>query len=145
MKPMRILAGGAVLAAFSLVAGCAGHRHDLVSDPGGEAIAGQLIHGHPAQRDRLIVIRAGRRYAGEFRAERVRDWGALQERFRGDPRKWERIVSGLDRSNEFSTAHVDLRAADGSSLVCELVWPTRDKPAGACSDAAGEVLSLQFD
>lgn len=139
---MKIL--GALLAVLLLLSACTTpHTHSLLAQGSTPFVFGAIIHR--GETDSLVLETSDERYEGEFRFERVQDWRALQERYRSDPKRWNAIMSGLDRSHVYNQAVAKLRASNGNVLTCQLLWRHVDRPSGTCSDAHGSSFNVAFD
>lgn len=119
------------------------HSHPLLAQESAPFVFGAI--SHRGETDFLVLETSDERYEGEFRFERVQDWRALQKRYRSDPKRWNAIMSGLDRSHIYNQAIAKLRASNGNVLMCQLLWRHVDRPSGTCSDAHGSSFNVAFD
>lgn len=134
-----------VLLGLSLVlGGCAANLHQLSKDSSPELLRGEFLRG---QQNRLVLESAEQKYVAEgFEVHRHTNWAELQKRYRGsDPKHWDRIFAGHDKSHEVYSAEPVPKAKDGSELSCRLTWPSGKTPQGLCMDKAGKEYQVRFD
>lgn len=134
--------------AFASVAvvlgGCAPHLHPLRQDSSPDLIIGEFVHeGTP----RLTLATRERRYVAEgFDIHGHTNLAELQRRYKGtDPKHWDRIFAGHDKSHEVYSAEPLLRALDGTELSCRLTWAAGKPPQGICQEWAGKEYQVRFD
>lgn len=128
----------------AVLGGCAPHLHSLRQDSSPDLITGEFVHeGAP----RLILATKDRRYVAEgFEIHRHTNLAELQRRYKGtDPKHWDRIFAGHDKSHEVYSAEPLLRALDRAELSCRLTWEAGKPPQGICQDQAGKVYQVRFD
>lgn len=130
--------------------GCANpaHVHQMVSKDGGAFAAGELIHDHDRGKDNHLVLEmSNRRYeAHGFTVERHTHLGELRKRYYfSNPKRWDRIFSGLDTSHVTYCIETSARSDDGHELSCSLIWKFGDKPTGFCTDQAGTAFPVSFE
>jgi hypothetical protein len=130
--------------------GCANpaHVHQMVRSDGKSFTAGELIHDHERGKDNHLVLEmSNRRYeAHGFAVERHLHLGELRKRYYfSNPKRWDRIFSGLDNSHVTYCAETTAKSDDGQGLSCSLIWKFGAKPAGFCTDQAGAAFPVNFE
>ena len=127
-----------------VLGGCAPHLHSLRQDDSPDLVSGEFVHeGAP----HLTLATRKRRYVAEgFEIHRHTDLAELQRRYKGtDPKHWDRIFAGHDRSHEVYSAEPIPRAQDGAELSCRLTWGAGKPPQGICQDQSGKEYQVRFD
>ncbi|WP_435626498.1 hypothetical protein [Candidatus Ferrigenium straubiae] len=125
-----------------------GHVHQMLGKDGGAFTAGELVHDHAWGKDNHLVLEmSSRRYeAHGFAVERHRHLGELRKRYYfSNPKRWERIFSGLDTSEMVYCIETVARSVEGQELSCSLIWKSGAKPAGFCTDQAGTAFPVNFE
>ncbi|MBN8475756.1 hypothetical protein [Sulfuritalea sp.] len=135
---------GLIVAGAAVVAGCAPHLHQLQADSSPALVRGEFIHENPR---RLTLTIGDRPYTAEgFEIHRHTNLAELQRRYKGtDPKHWDRIFAGHDRSHEVYSAEPVPRAQDGAELSCRLTWGAGKPPQGICQDQSGKEYQVRFD
>jgi hypothetical protein len=135
---------GLIVAGAAVIAGCAPHLHQLRADSSPALARGEFIHENPR---RLTLMIGDRRYTAEgFEIHRHTNLAELQRRYRNtNPKHWDRVSAGLDRSHETYSAEPAPKSADGAELTCQLAWGAGKTPQGACQDKAGAEYQVHFD
>lgn len=130
--------------AVVLLEGCAPHVHLLQHDSSPDLVIGEFVHASTA---RLTLATRERRYVAEgFEIHRHTNLAELQRRYKGtNPKHWDRIFAGLDKSHEVYSAEPIPRAQDGAELACRLTWEVGKSPQGVCQDQAGKEYQVRFD
>lgn len=138
LKVILIGAGTAILA------GCAPHIHQLQPGSSPVVVSGQFVHENPP---RVSLTINDRRYTAEgFEIHRHTNLGELQRRYRSsNPKHWDQIFAGHDKSHETYSAEPNPRSADGAELSCQLGWGAGKTPQGACQDKEGTEYQVRFD
>ena len=127
-----------------ILGGCAPHLHSLRQDDSPDLVSGEFVHeGAP----HLTLATRKRRYVAEgFEIHRHTDLAELQRRYKGtDPKHWDRIFAGHDRSHEVYSSEPIPRAQDGAELSCRLTWGAGKPPHGICQDQSGKEYQVRFD
>lgn len=130
--------------------GCANpaHVHQMVGKDGGAFTAGELVHDHVrGKNNHLVLEMSNRRYeAHGFAVERHLHLGELRKRYYfSNPKRWDRIFSGLDTSHMTYCVEAIARSAEGHELSCSLIWKFGARPAGFCTDQSGTALPVNFE
>lgn len=130
--------------------GCANpaHIHQMVSKDGVAFTAGELVHDHErGKNNHLVLEMSGRRYeAHGFAVERHTRLGELRKRYYfSNPKRWDRIFSGLDTTQVMYCVETIARSADEHELSCSLIWKFGAKPAGFCTDQSGTEFPVNFE
>ena len=130
--------------------GCANpaHVHQMVSKNEGVFTDGELIHDHErGQNNHLVLEISNQRYdAHGFAVERHTHLGELRKRYYlSNPKRWDRIFSGLDTAHVTYCIETIAGSADGHELSCSLIWKFGAKPAGSCTDQAGTAFPVSFE
>lgn len=135
---------GLIAASAAIIAGCAPHLHQLQADSSPILVRGEFIHEDPR---RLTLTIGDRRYTADgFEIHRHTNQAELQRRYRNtNPKHWDRIFAGLDRSHETYSAEPAPKSADGAELSCQLGWSAGKTPQGVCQDKAGTEYQVRFD
>lgn len=142
---MMNLPSVAIAAVMLVVGGCTtSSHHHLIESSSPELLAGEFDHRGPS---RLSLVLRDRRFTAEgFEVRRHTDFAALYERYRlSDPKHWDRIFAGFNRSHEVRSAEPVLRAPDGAALSCRLAWKQGATPSGICRDEDGRAYQVRFD
>lgn len=111
---------GIAFASAAVVLGsCAPHLHQLQRGSSPDWAIGEFVHENTP---RLPLATSERRYVAEgFEIRRHTDLAELQRRYKGtNPKHWDRIVAGHDKSHEGYSAEPVPRAQDGAELSCRL-------------------------
>lgn len=139
-----MLKTGLIVAGAALIAGCAPQLHQLQADSSPALVRGEFIHEKPP---RLSLTIGDRRYIAEgFEIHRHTNFAELQRRYRNtNPKHWDRIFAGHDKSHETYSAEPAPKSADGAELTCQLGWGAGKTPQGACQDKAGAEYQVRFD
>lgn len=132
--------------AILLLTGCASHVHQMVRENDSPFIAGELAH-EDGERNRLVLTASNRRYeAHAFVVERQTNLAALRKRYYGvNPKHWEQIFAGLDTDHVTYSIETIARSAEGHEVSCRLMWASREKPAGVCTNQAVAAFSVRFE
>lgn len=132
--------------AILLLTGCASPVHQVVKEDDGPFIVGELIHDR-GENNRLVLETSNRRYeARGFVVERQTNLAELRKRYYGvNPKHWKRIFSGLDTDHVIYSIETIAKSAEGQELSCSLMWKSRVKPAGVCTDKAGTEFPVRFN
>jgi len=130
--------------------GCANpnHVHQMVRNDGKSFTAGELIHDHErGKNNHLMLEMSNRRYeAHGFAVERHTHLGELRKRYYlSNPKRWDRIFSGLDNSHVTYCVETIAKSDDGRELSCSLIWKFGAKSAGFCSDQSGAAFPVSFE
>ncbi len=130
--------------------GCANpnHVHQMVRSDGKSFTAGELIHDHErGKNNHLMLEMSNRRYeAHGFAVERHTHLGELRKRYYlSNPKRWDRIFSGLDNSHVTYCVETIAKSDDGRELSCSLIWKFGAKSAGFCSDQSGAAFPVSFE
>lgn len=135
---------GLIVAGATVITGCAPHLHQLQADSSPALVRGEFIHESPR---RLTLTIGDRRYTAEgFEIQRHTNLAELQRRYRNtNPKHWDRIFAGHDKSHETYSAEPAPKSADGAELTCQLGWGADKTPQGACQDKAGAEYRVHFD
>jgi hypothetical protein len=133
-----------VVAGAAVITGCAPHLHQLQADSSPALVLGEFIHENPR---RLSLTIGDRRYTAEgFEIHRHTNLAELHRRYRNtDPKHWDRIFAGHDKSHETYSAEAHPRSEDGNELACQLGWGAGKAPQGICLDKAGKEYQVRFD
>ena len=136
--------GIAFVSAAVALGGCAPHLHPLRNDSSPDLIIGEFVHEGTS---RLTLATRDRRSVAEgFEIHRHTNLAELQRRYKGtDPKHWDRIFAGHDRSHEVYSAEPVPIAQDGAELSCRLTWAAGKSPQGTCQDQAGKEYQVRFD
>lgn len=131
------------IGSLTLVAGCS-HTHNLLESSGTPFVRGQFEH---EQTTRLVIETLGKRYeATGFEVKSNMDWADLSRRYKGkDPKKWDRIFAGHDKSYTFYSVEATLRSADGAEMNCSMAWQSGKSHAGLCTEKSGKEYQIRFD
>lgn len=126
--------------------GCASPAHLLVKEDNAPFVGGELVHDR-GEDNRLVLEVPNRRYeARGFVVERHTNMAALRKRYYGvNPKHWERIFAGLDTDHVTYSIETIARSAEGHEVSCRLMWGGGAKPAGVCTDQAGEKFPVRFE
>lgn len=129
-----------------LLTGCASPVHQVVKEDDGPFIVGELIHDR-GESNRLVLETSNRRYeARGFFVDRQTNLAELRKRYYGvNPKHWKRILSGLDTDHVIYSIETIAKSAEGQELSCSLMWESRAKPAGVCTDQTGAAFPVHFD
>lgn len=132
--------------AILLLAGCAGHIHQLSRENDVPFIGGELVHDRE-EGNRLVLEALNRRYeARGFVVERQTNLAALRKRYYIANRKhWDRIFAGLDTDHVIYSVETIAVSAEGHEVSCHLMWTSDAKPAGVCADQSGTVFPVRFE
>ena len=135
-----VFGGGALL----ILGGCATHSHSLTESASPGLLKGELVHLQPS---RLVLESGERKYVAEgFEVQRHKNLAELQKRYRmSQPKHWDRITSGFDKTHEVYSAEPVPKAQDGTELSCRLTWKSGSAPQGICQDQAGKEYQVRFD
>jgi hypothetical protein len=130
--------------AVVLLEGCAPHVHLLQQDSSQNLVVGEFVHESTA---RLTLATSERGYVAEgFEIHRHTNLAELQRRYKGiNPKHWDRIFAGHDKSHEVYSAEPVPRAQDGAELACRLTWGVGKPPQGICQDQAGKEYQVRFN
>lgn len=134
----------ATLGLSLVLGGCAATPHQLSKDSSPELLRGEFLGG---QQNRLVLESAEQKYVAEgFEVHRHTNFAELQKRYRNsNPKHWDRIFAGHDKTHETYSAEPAPKSADGAELTCQLGWGAGKMPQGACQDKAGAEYQIRFD
>lgn len=129
-----------------LLNGCASHVHQMVKENDSPFITGELAH-EDGKGNRLVLMASNRRYeAHGFVVERQTNLAALRKRYYGvNPKHWDRILSNLDTDHVTYSIDTIAKSVEGDKVSCHLGWGSGAKPAGVCTDQAGETFPVRFE
>lgn len=129
----------------TLMTGCAGHEHKIISTNATNTVAGKMIHLNSNAPDLLIVEVAGKRFEGNLAIKKYVDWENIRKSYGSDSEHQHKISSSLDKDHHISVGRADIKSADGESMQCKLMWSKSDKPEGECINQIGKSLALRFE
>jgi hypothetical protein len=134
----------AILGLSLVLGGCAANLHQLSKDSSPELLRGEFLRG---QQNRLVLESAEQKYVAEgFEVQRHQNLAELHKRYRmSEPKHWDRITSGFDKTHEVYSAEPVPKAQDGTELSCRLTWKSGSAPQGICQDKAGKEYQVRFD
>jgi len=132
--------------AILLLTGCGAHIHQLVREGDAPFVGGELVHDR-GEDNRLVLKVPNRRYeARDFVVERHTNLAELRKRYYGvNSKHWGRIFSGLDSDHVTYSVETISTSAEGDKVSCRLAWKSGRKPAGVCTDQAGEEFPVRFE
>jgi len=133
----------ALLIAISL-AGCAGHSHRLVSGNTLGRVTGFLNHEGGQEPTMVLDIDEIRFEGSGFEIKRGQNLPELRRMF-GSSKHYDQIISSLDTDHLVYSANPELRARNGETIQCLLVWNSGQGPAGSCTKSDGKQLDVRFD
>lgn len=135
----------AVCLAVLGVLGCGGHMHSLIAeDSDRELTGGWFRHEGQEPASMMLEFRGQRFEANGFAISHTQNLAQLR-RLYGPGRHYDRIFSGLDRDHYVHSAVPELRAPDGATMRCSVVWRDAVAPAGKCVTAAGEHVGFRLE
>lgn len=107
-------------------------------------VKGKFEHGQTTQ---MVIETSGKRYeANDFKVNSYTNWAELSRLYRGtNPKRWDRIFAGHDKSHTFYSVDTILRASDGAEMSCKLGWQSGRIHAGLCTDKDGMEYQIQFN
>ncbi|MCK9285465.1 MAG: hypothetical protein M0P39_14420 [Rhodocyclaceae bacterium] len=134
----------ATLGLSLVLGGCAASPYQLSKDSSPELLRGEFLRG---QQNRLVLESAEQKYVAEgFEVHRDTNLAELRKRYRNsNPKHWDRIFAGFDKTHEVYSAELVPKAQDGSELSCRLTWASGSAPQGICLDKAGKEYQVRFD
>jgi len=109
------------------LSGCAGHSHRRVQSDQPSLAAGWFRH-EGQEESAMILEYEGKRFeAHGFAIRRNQNVAELRQQF-GSGKHYDRIFSGLDTDHYVYSANPELRAADGATIGCSLMWLAAGRP-----------------
>jgi hypothetical protein len=132
--------------AILLLTGCATPVYQLAKEDSTPFIGGELV-SDGGDGNRLVLEAPNRRYeARDFVVERHTNLAELRKRYYGvNSKHWGRIFSGLDTNHVTYSVETISTSAEGDKVSCRLAWKSGRKPAGVCTDQAGEEFPVRFE
>lgn len=92
----------------------------------------------------MILEYEGKRFeAHGFAIRRNQNVAELRQQF-GSGKHYDRIFSGLDTDHYVYSANPELRAEDGATIRCSLMWLAAGSPAGSCTSDDRRPVEVKF-
>ena len=93
----------------------------------------------------MILEFEGNRFeAHGFAIRRNQNLAELRQQF-GSGKHYDRIFSGLDTDHYVYSANPELRAKDGATMRCSLMWRVPKSPTGICTSDDRRSIEIKFE
>lgn len=130
----------------SVLVGCAGHSHQLLSAKGDGVVIGAFSHEGNTEPSMMVEF-AGRQYSSRgFTITRSQNLAELKKQLGGSGSKhYQRVMSGLDNDHFVYSAKPVLQSSDGKTMQCSLAWRSGQMPAGSCKSDDKRDLEIRSE